>query len=98
MGRHAAKIDINQPEIVADLRTIPGCTVEVLSAVGMGVPDILVGYRGVNYLLEIKSEWATEGKELTPMQQKWHDNWTGQKAVIWSSGDAMKAIGFEVKA
>ncbi|MEO9648802.1 MAG: hypothetical protein ABJ360_22450 [Roseobacter sp.] len=95
MGRRAAKVDINQKEIVNGLRDIPGCKVTDLSNVGMGCPDILAGYRGVNYLIEIKSEWAKKGKELTPAQERWHDEWTGQKAVVWSLGEAMEAIGFK---
>lgn len=93
--RRAAKVDINQKEIVADLRTIPGCKVTDLSKVGMGCPDILVGYRSVNYLIEIKSEWAKPGQELTEMQQNWHDEWTGQKAVVWSFKEACDVIGFK---
>ena len=96
MARRAAKIDINQREIVASLREIPGCSVTILSAVGMGCPDILVGYSSVNYLMEIKSEWAREGKELTPMQEQWHEDWPGQVAVIWSFEDACKVIGFDL--
>ena len=95
MARRKAKVDINQPEIVKDLRTIPGVKVTDLSGVGMGTPDLLVGYEGKNFLLEVKSEWAREGHELTQMQQRWHDEWTGQKAVIWSFDDAMQVIGFK---
>ena len=95
MTRRAAKADINQPEIVNGLRDIPGCTVQHLHAVGMGCPDLLVGYRGENYLIEVKSEWARKGEELTKMQQRWHDEWTGHKAVVWSLGEAMEVIGFK---
>ena len=97
MGRRASKVDINQPKIVSDLRTIPGVRVTDLSKVGMGCPDILVGYRGVNWLIEIKSEWAKEGKEFTAMQERWHDEWTGQKAVVWSFEQACEVIGFKGK-
>lgn len=88
-----AKVDINQAKLVADLRTIPGCKVTHLHSVGMGCPDILVGYRGVNYLLEVKSEWAKKGSELTEMQQRWHEGWPGQVAVVWSFSDACEVIG-----
>ena len=47
--RRAAKIDENQPEIVDALRAM-GCSVTILSAVGNGCPDILVGFRGINLL------------------------------------------------
>ena len=48
-----ARVDANQPVIVAALRAI-GATVQHLHAVGQGCPDILVGYDGVNFLMEIK--------------------------------------------
>ena len=46
----AAKIDANQNEIVDALRKA-GCSVQILSSVGKGCPDILVGRGGRNYLL-----------------------------------------------
>lgn len=45
--------DKNQGELVTALEKL-GCTVMDLSAVGEGCPDIVVGYRGMNYLAEIK--------------------------------------------
>ena len=48
------RVDMNQPEIVADLRGI-GATVQHLHMVGKGCPDILVGFRGNNWLFEIKT-------------------------------------------
>ena len=51
--RRAAKVDDNQAEIVATLRYV-GCSVTSLASIGRGCPDIVVGYNGVNYLLEIK--------------------------------------------
>jgi hypothetical protein len=95
MGRRASKVDLNQPEIVSNLRTIPGVSVTDLSKVGAGCPDIMVGYQGANYLIEIKSEWAKKGKELTPMQERWHEEWRGQKSVVWSFDEACKVIGFQ---
>lgn len=90
--RRAAKVDINQTEIVQALRDYPGVTVQMLHAVGMGCPDILVGHKGRNFLLEIKSEWARKGAELTDMQQRWHDQWQGQRAVIRSIDDALEIV------
>jgi hypothetical protein len=43
--KRAAKVDINQKEIVAYLRKI-GASVAVMSAVGQGFPDLVVGWRG----------------------------------------------------
>jgi hypothetical protein len=44
-----------------------------LHTIGKGCPDILVGYHGKNYLMEIKS---ADGR-LTPDEQKFHNEWRG---------------------
>ena len=43
--RRAARVDRNQAEIVVALRA-GGASVQPLHAVGKGVPDLLVGWRG----------------------------------------------------
>lgn len=83
----AAKTDKNQAELVAQLRAI-GCSVQDLSGVGKGTPDILVGFRGVNLLFEIKT---TVGK-LNNRQIEWHGDWDGQATIIRSFEDAMIII------
>lgn len=50
--RRAAKVDSNQPEIVKVLRTM-GATVLLLHQVKNAF-DILVGYRGKLFIMEIK--------------------------------------------
>lgn len=82
-----AKADANQPEIVAALRKA-GATVQVLSTVGKGVPDLLVGYRMLNILLELKMS----GGKLTPPQVKWHAEWLGDVHVVYSAEEAVKTI------
>ena len=67
------------------------CTVQVLDN-GDGVPDLLVGRAGVNYLLEVKSE---KGR-LTEDQEEWHMNWRGHKSVVRSIDDALIAVGLKV--
>lgn len=88
----AAKIDANQPEIVAALRKI-GCTVQILSSVGKGCPDILVGYRGRNFLLEIKDgAKSVSAQKLTPDQVEWHDLWNGQVNVVNCVDQAIEIV------
>ena len=84
------RVDSNQPEIVADLRKV-GATVLLLHEVGHGCPDILVGFRGVNYLIEIKSSVFAV---LNPVQLEWHNSlWRGQVAVVCTSEEALHIIG-----
>jgi len=84
------QIDHNQPEIVAALRAA-GATVQHLHEVGKGCPDLLVGFRGVNYLLEIKNP-NTKGK-LTPAEAGWHLMWCGSSMIVNSIDEALAAIG-----
>ncbi len=83
--RRAANIDANQPAIVKGLRA-RGVSVSSLAAVGGGVPDLLCGFHGRNVLLEIKDPTALRGKaqamRLTPDEQRWHDRWSGQVAIV----------------
>jgi hypothetical protein len=89
----AAKVDRNQAEIVAALRGI-GATVQPLHAVGKGCPDLLVGFRGANYLLEIK-DWKASNthRKLNPLQEEWHGGWKGQVAKVTTVEAAFVVIG-----
>ena len=88
----AAKIDANQNEIVDALRKA-GCSVQILSSVGKGCPDILVGRGGRNYLLEIKDgNKQKSAQKLTPDQVEWHDKWNGSVFVVNSIESALEAV------
>jgi Holliday junction resolvase len=89
MRRHF-KVDLNHREIVAALRDV-GASVYSLSTVGGGVPDLLVGYKGVNYLLEIKSGAGT----FTPDQIRFSTLYRGAFVVVRSIGEAYDAIGIK---
>ena len=88
MRRYAAKIDRNQVEIVETLRRA-GASVQPLHTVGDGVPDLLIGYRGVNLLLEVKGPRGT----LTPDQVEWHGAWRGHVVVVRTIDEALRAAG-----
>ena len=91
--RQAAKIDSNQKAIVKSLRGIPGVTVEITSMMGKGFVDIIVGYKGVNYLVELKDgNKPPSQRKLTPDEDIWHSKWTGQKAVCNSFEEVFKII------
>lgn len=91
--RRAAKVDRNQPEIVAALRAA-GATVQPLHAVGQGCPDLLVGYRGVNHLIEVK-DWQAlaSDRNLNSRQVDWHRDWRGQVAKAETVEAALAVIG-----
>ncbi len=82
------RVDANQREIVEALRKC-SATVQHLHELGKGCPDILVGHRGCNYLLEIKAETG----ELTPVQVWWHEDWGGQVARVDTVDEALAVVG-----
>ena len=89
----AAAVDANQSDIVDAYRKA-GATVTVLSRVGMGCPDLLVGHRGVNYLVEVKDgDKPPSAQKLTPFQVDWHRDWRGQVSVVNSIDAALGVIG-----
>jgi len=61
------RVDVNQAAIVRALRE-SGASVAVLSSVGRGLPDLLVGFQGVNFLLEVKN-LEGRGARLTPAER-----------------------------
>lgn len=91
----AAKIDANQNEIVNALRKI-GCSVQILSSVGKGCPDLVVGIGsgyGLNLFVEIKDgNKPPSAQKLTPDQVKWHSEWKGSKVVVNSVESAIDAV------
>ena len=87
--RTAARIDINQPQIVYELRQL-GYSVACIHQLGHGLPDILVGSRGVNLLFQIKQPGMED--QLTPDEKEWHASWNGQVHVIACAEDALDII------
>lgn len=85
-------VDSNQKKIVDNLREM-GMTVIDLHEVGHGCPDIVVGYRGVNFLFEVKGKHG----RLTDNQVELHESWRGQIAVIRSTSDAVSIIESKIK-
>ena len=94
--RRAAKVDANQGEICAALRTV-GASVHSLAAVGNGMPDLLVGFRRATYLLEVKDgKKKPSARELTPDQVRFHSEWFGGACVVVNSvPEALAAIGVD---
>lgn len=90
--------DENHDEIVSDLILV-GCSVADLSQVGGGMTDTLVGFRGKNYLIEIKPEGMRNAKDggLHKNQIDFHKTWQGHKCVVYNSMEAFKVIGITLE-
>jgi hypothetical protein len=84
--RHAKRTDANQEVIVKALRDA-GAYVWVIS-----LPvDLLVGYKGHSFLVEIKTGAR---KRLTPLQADFFENWSGSTlARVDSPEAALRMIG-----
>ena len=93
MMRRAAKIDQNQPEIVAALERV-GCQVLHLHQVGGGCPDLLVKTRGGRLLLlEIKDGSKPPSERKVKVHQKrFHEDWFPCCKVVESVDDALRAV------
>lgn len=85
--RRAARVDNTQADIVKALR-MAAMTVQPLHTIGKGVPDLLVGWRGRNVLLELK----TGNARLTADETGWHEKWAGQVATVSTPDDAVDAV------
>jgi len=84
--RHAARIDANQEQIVAALRAM-GATVRIVTQ-GNGLPDLLVGFRGMTILMEVKDgQKVPSARKLTPAEQKFFEEWRGGIVAIVNSVD-----------
>tara|TARA_R110000851_G_scaffold22894_2_gene67587 strand:- start:8143 stop:8451 length:309 start_codon:yes stop_codon:yes gene_type:complete len=78
-----ARRDANEGVIVDALRAI-GCKV-----IRLDKPlDLLVGYHGYNYLIEVKVEDGT----LTPDQKEFIPTWRGQLAVVRTAAQAIDIV------
>jgi hypothetical protein len=84
--RHAKRTDANQEAIVKALRDA-GAYVWIIS-----LPvDLLVGYKGHTFLVEIKTDAR---KRLTTLQADFFENWSGSTlARVDSPEAALRMIG-----
>ena len=88
--RRAAKVDSNQREIIKALKDI-GASVQLLHQVGGGCPDVMVGYRGVTTLLEVKNPAGLN--KVSESQKSWQNEWCGGPVwVVRSAGEAIDAV------
>lgn len=88
----AKRIDANQGVIVRAFRDM-GASVQILSSVGKGCPDLIVGVFGINLLVEIKDgDKPPSQRKLTEHEKHFHESWKGQVCIIQSVDDAFMLI------
>lgn len=88
--RIIAKRDRNHAEIVKRFRDL-GCSVLDLGSVGGGCPDILVGYGGINALVEIKDgSKPPSARTLTSDQVDFFASWRGDVIVVATLDDVKR--------
>ena len=89
LNRWAKRRDSNAAEIIHALKTA-GVTVEVID-----VPcDLLLGFRGRDYLAEIK----TSKGGLSPRQRLFHAKWPHPIPIFRSSDDALAWVKLKRKS
>ena len=90
--RKYGRTDSNQTEVVKALRGI-GATVHSLAPLGNGCPDVLVGYGGTNWILEIKDgDKPPSARKLTDDEKDWHAEWRGTVHVVETVEQALQTI------
>ena len=89
LHRRAARKDTNHTEVV-EAFLAAGCTVQVVNQAG--APDLVVGYRGRDFWVEIKSQ----DDKLNPLQRSWHSHWRGGKPFVAVHPEEVPAILREV--
>lgn len=94
MPKHSkyGRVDGNQKQVVQNLRKC-GYSVLILSNVGKGCPDLLVGCNGLNVLVELKDPAQPPSKKvLTPDEVEFFDTWKGVAIVAESAEEIIKKI------
>lgn len=92
--RKKARVDANQKEIVQQLRKLD---ISVLHThqLGKGAPDLILGYRNENYLIELKDGSKTKAQQkLTQDELEFQAKWTGNYAVCNSLDEILKVIDY----
>ena len=87
--RRRAKVDQNQSQIVSELRSL-GMSVLHTHTLGQGAPDLVVGYRGRNLLVELKDpDKPPSARKLTPDEESFHASWTGSILTATTSEEIL---------
>jgi len=86
---YSKRVDANQARLVEMMRQL-GMRVLVLSSVGRGVPDLLVGCNGLLKLCEVKDgKKFLSAQKLTQDQVKFFSDWDGYCCILRSENDVL---------
>ena len=95
LPRYAKARDANEPEIIAELEAVGAAVVRLEPSVA-GLPDLLVGYRGRNILMEIKQppgpKGGTSHAPLSEDQVAFFQAWPGPCYVVRTPKQALHAL------
>lgn len=95
--RKRAKVDGNQPEIVAALRKA-GAVVHSTAQLGGGFPDLFCNFRGRIFGFEVKDPAQPPSKrKLTPDETAFHENWNRSGQTIFVIETAEQALNIMVE-
>ena len=90
--RYANRVDDNQRPLVELWRRM-GASVLILSGVGKGCPDVLVGYNGLCALVEIKDGSKPPSQQkLTALEMEFHESWRGHLCIVKNEEEAKNLI------
>ena len=89
MSGYAKRTDGNHNQVKVDFKAaMPEASVEDMSHVGGGVPDLAIGVFGDNFWVEIKDPTKPPCKRrLTNAQVGFHTNWQGTVWVCHSAAE-----------
>lgn len=91
MGRFRPRhrSDGNTDTIAKMVRKVPGASIKLVGNL-IDEFDAIIGYRGRNYLIELKNPDTSHG--VTDSQRKFQAKWNGQYAVIETEADMMALL------
>ena len=85
--------DENQAGIFRALGQIPGVSVADTHALGGGFPDLCVGYRKGNLLVELKNpKQPRSGQRLTKAEERFHRAWKGRLITVTTLDEILEAM------
>lgn len=86
----AARVDENQPDIVATLRKL-GFAVECTHMVGNGFFDLTCSKGGLNIIVEVKNGLKPpSAREYTDKQRRFNFSWQGLRCVVTCAADCVR--------